>query len=239
MHLSVIIPAYNEEIRLGKTLQEVFDYLKKQEYDSEILVVDDGSTDKTAEIALALEKNIKNLHVLKIAHAGKGSAVREGMLKAKGDFRVFMDADNSTSIDQIERMWPEFEKGYEVVIGSRDMKGAVISIPQPWWRRRLGDVFNLIVQVVSGLWGIWDTQCGFKGFTERAAEDIFSRTIIDGWAFDVEVLMLASKRRHALKEIPVVWANAPNSKVNLKSMMFMFFEVLASRINMFAGNYNA
>ena len=232
MHLSVIIPAYNEEKRLPKTLKAVGGYLERQSYDSEILVVDSSSTDKTFELAQSLVSEIKNLRVMRVANKGKGYAVRQGMLRAIGDFRLFMDADNATSVDQVEKMWPEVQAGYELIIGSRDIKGAVIAVAQPWWRRRLGDVFNLIVQVCSGLFGIWDTQCGFKGFAKKTAEDIFSKALINGWAFDVELLILARKFGYKIKEIPVTWVNDPHSKVKLKGMIQMLLEVFQIRWNL-------
>ncbi|MCH8048620.1 glycosyltransferase family 2 protein [Patescibacteria group bacterium] len=232
MRLSVIIPAYNEENRLPKTLKLVNEYLQKQDYEYEILVVSDGSKDKTAEVIQDLESHIKGLRLMdnKQNH-GKGYVVRQGMLEAKGDFRLFMDADNSTSIDHVEKMWPEFEAGNEVVICSRDLKESIIPEKQAWWRIRLGDIFNLIVQVFSGLWGFWDTQCGFKGFSAKAAKDIFSKAKINRWAFDVEVLVIAKKLRYNIKEIPVTWINDAHSKVNLKGMIQMLFEILQIRIH--------
>ena len=229
--MSVIIPAYNEENRLPKTLKAVDQYLKKQDYEYEILAVNDGSKDKTAEMVRRLESQIKGLRLLdNEQNHGKGYAVRQGMLGAKGDFRVFMDADNSTSIDHIEKMWPEFEAGNDVVICSRDLKESVISTKQSWWRIRLGNIFNLMVQIFSGLWGLWDTQCGFKGFSSRGAQDIFSRARINRWAFDVEVLVIAKKLGYNMKEIPVIWVNDAHSKVNLKGMIQMLFEILQIRI---------
>jgi len=239
MFLSVIIPAYNEEKRLPKTLQSINDYLLRQPYDYEILVIDNGSTDKTPEIVKNLESQIRGLKLIEgLSGRGKGFAIRKGMLEAKGDFRIFTDADNSTSIDQIEKMWPEFKAGFDVVIGSRDIKGAIIPVPQSWWRRRLGDIFNLIVQFFSGLWGIWDTQCGFKGFSATAADELFLKSKIDGWAFDVEVLILAKKLGYQIKEIPVTWINDPESKVKFKGMVKMLLEVLEIRWNLITNKYN-
>ncbi len=238
MRLSVIIPAYNEEQRLPKTLEAVDGYLRRQSYDYEIVVVDSASIDGSIPLVKSMLSRIKNLWLLQTINRGKGHAVREGMLASYGDFRIFMDADNATSVDQVEKMWPEFEKGFEAVIGSRDVKGAVIAIAQPWWRQRLGDVFNIIVQVVSGLWGIFDTQCGFKGFSAKAAKDIFSKSVIGGWAFDVEALMLAKKMHYKIKEIPVTWMNDPRSKVNFKGMVQMLFEVLFTRFRMTIGKYD-
>jgi len=232
MRLSVIIPAYNEENRLPKTLKAVDEYLQKQDYEYEILVVSDGSKDKTAEVVQDLESHIKGLRLIdnKQNH-GKGYAVRQGMGEAKGDFRLFMDADNSTTIDHVEKMWPEFENGNEVVICSRDLKESVIPERQSWWRMRLGDIFNIIVQIFSGLWGLWDTQCGFKGFSAKAAQDIFPKAKINRWAFDVEILVLAKKLNYTIKEIPVTWINDAHSKVNLKGMITMLWEILLIKLH--------
>jgi len=238
MHLSVIIPAYNEEKRLPKTLVEIDKYLRKQDYDYEIIVVNDGSKDKTAQIVEDFKSKIANLKLIdnKINH-GKGYVIRQGMLEAKGEFRVFTDADNSTPIDQIEKMWPEFEKGYDVVIGSRDIKGAVLEPPQPWWRRFLGEVFGLLTNLIVGTWGIKDTQCGFKGFTQRATKDIFPRCKINRFAFDPEILIIAKKLGYKIKEIPIFWRNDPRSKVKFKSMIKMGFDLLKIRWNLITKKY--
>lgn len=236
--LSVIIPAYNEEKRLPRTLHSVDAYLKKQKYTYEIIVVSDGSRDDTVKIAEEMRAGVANLRVINIKeNHGKGYAVRQGIQEAKGEYRVFMDADNATTIDQVEAMWPEFEKGKEIVIGSRDVSDAVIAVPQPWWRRKLGDVFNLIVQVLSGLWGIWDTQCGFKGFSAKAVEDIFPKAVINRWAFDVELLVIAKKKGYEITEVPVIWVNDRESKVNIKGMVHMMLEVIQIRKNMWRGIY--
>ena len=238
MYLSVIIPAYNEERRLPKTLKAVYEYLSRQSYDYEILVVSDGSKDRTADVAREAGRGIPNFRVIdNEENCGKGCVVRQGLLEARGEYRIFMDADNSTSIDHFEKMRPYFEQGLEVVIGSRDIKGAKITVPQSWIRRRLGDSFNLIVQTVAGLWGIWDTQCGFKGFTAKAAQDIFSRATIDRWAFDVEALVIAKNLGYEIKQIPVTWINDPESKVKLEGMIKMLLEVIKVRLNMWRGKY--
>ena len=227
LKLSVVIPAYNEESRLPLTLRDVDAYLRKQDYEYEIIVVNDGSRDRTVEVTNALAREIANLRLIdNQKNRGKGYAVRQGMLEAKGAYRVFSDADNSTSITHMGRMWPEFEKGFEVIIGSRDIEGAVIAVRQAWWRRRLGDIFNLVVQSLTGLWGIWDTQCGFKGFSARAAREIFSCAKINRWAFDVEVLVIAKKLGYQIKEVPVTWVNDKQSKVRFSGMAKMFLEVL-------------
>jgi len=236
--LSVLVPAYNEEKRLPQTLREIDKYLKKQKYNYEIIVVSGGSTDNTVEVTKKLIPEIKNLSVLELKESlGKGFSVRQGILKAQGKYRLFTDADNSTSINQVEKMWPEFEKGFDVVIGSRDIKGAVLAVPQPLFRRILGNIFNLLTKIISGIWGIPDTQCGFKGFSERAAKDIFSLMITDRFAFDVEVLIIAKKFGYIIKEIPVTWVNDISSTVKFKSMVEMLLDIIKIRINSIKGVY--
>lgn len=239
MKLSIIIPSYNEEKRLSKTLISIDDYLKKQNYDYEILVASDGSKDNTVKIANDLKSVVKNLRVIdnKENH-GKGYVVRQGMIEAKGDYRLFSDADNSTSIDHIERMWPWLEKGYDVVIGSRDIKGSVLNPPQPWFRRVIfGNGFKIIRKIIIGLWLINDTQCGFKCFSKKAADDVFSRAKIDGFAFDAEILKLARRFNYKIKEVPITWINDLESKVKLKHVFKMFVEMLKLRKDLIIGKY--
>jgi len=256
IHLSVIIPAYNEEKRLPKTLEEIDKYLSKQNYDYEILVVNDGSKDKTAEVVRCLTPGVKHLRLIdNKENYGKGYVVRQGMLEAKGEYRIFTDADNSTSIDQIEKMWPEFstsakgyggpaeasreggEKGSDIVIGSRDVKGAVLNPPQNLIRRFVGEGFKILRKLILGLWEIEDTQCGFKCFSKRAAENIFPRCKIDKFAFDPEILILAQKMGYKIKEIPVYWKNDPESKVKFKSVIKMAIDLLKIRWNIITKKY--
>jgi len=239
IYLSVIIPAYNEEKRLPKTLREINNYLKKQIYTSEIIVVSDGSSDRTVEKVKNLMPEIENLKVLEFKERlGKGFGVKQGIFEAKGEYRIFTDADNSTSIDQVEKMWPEFEAGYDIIIGSRDIKGAVLSVPQPWIRKViLGGGFKLVRKIIIGLWEIKDTQCGFKGFKEKAAQDIFSRIFIRHFGFDPEVLVIAKKLGYKIKEIPITWVNDAQSKVKFKSMVKMLFETFKIKQNLILGKY--
>jgi len=239
MKLSIIVPSYNEERRIAKTLREINKYISLQPYDSEIIVVSDGSKDRMVEVVKGMMSEIKNLRIIdnKENH-GKGYVVRQGMLEAQGDYRLFTDADNSTSIDQVEKMWPEFDKGYDIVSGSRDIKGAILDPPQPWYRRKIGDVFNLFVQVVVGLWGIWDTQCGFKGFTKKSVEDVFPRCKIDRFAFDPEILIVAKKLGYKIKEIPVTWKNDLESKVKFKNTIKMGIDLLKIRWNLITKKYD-
>ena len=238
MRLSVVIPAYNEEKRLPNTLKDIDRYLASQNYTYEIIVVDDGSKDRTAEVVRKLTASIQNLKLVdnKI-NRGKGYVVRQGLLESKGEYRLFTDADNSTAINQIEKMWPEFEKGFDIVIGSRDVKGAILDPPQPFHRRLLGDVFRLLTQIVCGTWGIKDSQCGFKCFTKKAAVDILPRCKINRFAFDPEILVVAKKRNYRVKEIPILWKNDPESKVKFKSMVKMAIDLFKIRWNLIKGDY--
>ena len=245
--LSVVIPAYNEEKRLPLTLFDIDKYLSRQKYPSissgqanyEIIVVNDGSKDGTAKAVNDLTGQIKNLRLIdnKDNH-GKGYVTRQGMLEAKGEYRLFMDADNSTSVDQVENMWPYFEQGFDVVIGSRDAKGAVLDPPQPASRLFLGEIFGLFTSIMCGTWGIKDTQCGFKGFTRKAAENIFPKCRIDRFAFDPEILIIAKKLKYKIKEMPVHWRNDLESKVKFKSMVKMGMDLVKIRGNIIKGIYN-
>ncbi len=239
MKLSVIIPAYNEEKRAPKTISLIDEYLRRQNYDYEILLVNDGSKDKTAEIVRNLESQFSHLRLLdnKENH-GKGYVVKQGMLQAKGEYRLFTDADNSTSMDQVEKMWPWFEKGFDVVIGSRDIKGAVLDPPQPWIRKiLLGEGFKLLRKILVGLWLLQDTQCGFKCFSAKAAQDVFSNMKMDGFAFDVECLVLAKRLGYKIKEIPVRWVNDLESKVKIKSIFKMLIDIIKIRKDLISGRY--
>jgi dolichyl-phosphate beta-glucosyltransferase len=239
MRLSVIIPAYNEERRLSKTLVAIDKYLRNQEYDYEILAVNDGSRDKTVEIANSLLPKIRNLKVTGYKkNQGKGYAVRFGMLEAKGDYRLFTDADNSTTINQIEKVWPELQKGFDIVIGSRDVKGAVLDPPQPWIRKiLLGEGFKLYRKILIGLWEIEDTQCGFKCFSGEAAEKVFQKCLINRFAFDPEILVIAQKLGYRIKEIPVYWKNDLESKVKFKSIFKIALDLIKIKGNLIAKKY--
>ena len=257
MYLSVIIPAYNEEKRLPKTLGEIDKYLRTKDYDYEILVVNDGSRDGTVKVAENLtsqinpstglrvnaeqSRSIKNLKVVGYEkNQGKGFAVRFGMLEAKGDYRLFSDADNSTSIDQIEKIWPELRKGFNIVIGSRDVEGAVLDPPQLWLRQVfLGEGFKLFRKIVLNLWEVEDTQCGFKCFSKKAAEDIFPKAKISRFAFDPEILIIGKKLGYKIKEIPVYWKNDLESRVKFTSIFKMALDMFKIRLNLILKRYDS
>lgn len=240
VYLSVIIPAFNEEQRILETLQRVSDYLKDWQWRTgksfEIVVVDDGSTDSTKE---QLRRCAIDLTL--IAHQinrGKGFAVRAGMLKAGGQYRIFTDADNSTPIHELNKLLTAGEKGAPVVIGSRNLKDSRVVIRQPLARRWLGRLANWAIQVLA-LWGIKDTQCGFKCFQDKAAEDLFSSQTIDGWGFDFEILAIARRRSYQIVEVPVSWYNSKQSRVRpIRGALRTLAELLTIRWNLWRGKYD-
>jgi len=232
-YLSVIIPAYNEAKRLPLTLIDVDKHLSAVEYSYEILVVNDGSKDNTAEIVRKMTGTIKNLKLVdNDTNKGKGGVVRQGMLVAQGDVRLFMDADNSTSVDQFATMMPHFSGAggarYDVVIGSRSAKGSKLEPAEPMYRSIPGKIGNLWIQMLL-LPGLWDTQCGFKAFTEEAAGKVFALLKITGWGFDVEALVLAKKFGYTIKEIPVHWVNDPMSHVKASAYLKVLLETVKIR----------
>lgn len=238
-YLSVIIPAHNEAERLPLTLLNIDRHLSRAEYTYEILVVNDGSTDTTAEVVQKMTKAVKNLKLVdNRENKGKGGVVRQGMLLGRGKIRLFTDADNSTSIDQFNAMIPYFREGYDVVIGSRAVRGSRLMPPQPFFRRIAGKGLNLVVQALL-LPGIWDTQCGFKAFTEEAAERIFQLSRIRGWGFDVEALALAKAMGYRIKEVPVVWVNDLLSKVKASAGLQFVAENIKIRWWLWTGAYEA
>ncbi len=238
-HLSVIIPAYNEEGRLPGTLQHVLDYLSSRSFSSEVLVVDDGSIDRTAEVVLQFcggETGVRLEHHPDHANHGKGAAVKLGMLAATGAFRLFMDADNSTTVDQIEGFWPRFDKGCDVVVGSRAVAGAVVPVRQAKYREMAGRFGNWIIRACA-VPGVLDTQVGFKMFTRIGAETIFPRLTIKRWGFDIEVLTIARLHGLRISEMPIRWCNVPGSKVGMSSYLEVLSEIWHIRRNLRAGLY--
>ena len=237
-YLSVVIPAYNEVKRLPETLIDIDAKLARVKYSYEILVINDGSTDGTGEMVRRLSHIVKNLRLVdNEKNKGKGGAVKQGMLEAKGDYRLFMDADNSTTVDQFENMIPYFKEGYDIVIGSRDVKGAELHPAQPFYKRMLGNAGNIFIQALL-LPGIWDTQCGFKCFKASAAEKIFPFQKINGWGFDVEILTLSQVLGFRIKEIPVVWVNDLRSKVKLSAYVKVLTETMKVRLWLWRDMYN-
>ncbi len=239
--LSVVIPAFNEERRIRQTLEETDKYLKRQNYPYEIIVVDNGSNDKTCDVVKEYqESRIKNLIRLCLSKSigAKGSAVKLGILDyAHGDFVIFMDADNATPISEIERFWPHFDAGYDVVIGSRALDPSLVSIKQTFKRQILGKLSHLLIRFVL-LPGIHDSQTGFKGFTRAAAKEIFSSVTIPGWGFDFEVLAIARRRGYRIKEVGVVWKDRPGTHVPLKAFVESLSDLFKIRFDVWTGKYD-
>ncbi len=224
--LSVVIPAYNEESRLPATLDRIGDYLRGQDYGYEVIVVSDGSRDRTAAVAQEWRPEDFPLEVIdRKENRGKGYTVREGATRARGKYILFSDADLSTPIEEVEKFFPFFREGFEIVIGSRSLKDSDIVVRQPFHRVLMGRVFNGLVRVLA-VGGIADTQCGFKCFSRRAAEEIFPRCRIEGFSFDVEILYLARKLKLPVREVPVRWIDAPGSSVSpLRDSTLMLIDI--------------
>ena len=238
IYLSVVIPAYNEERRISATLLDIDKYLSQQNYSYEIVVVNDGSKDNTAGIVKKTQELVKNLRLIdNQENHGKGWVTKQGILEAKGEYRIYIDADNAISMDQIESFWPEL-KHCDVVIGSIELKGSKIEEHAGWHRRFLGKISKYIIRIVAGLWEIHDTQRAFKIFPAKIAQDVFSRQTIYRWGFDIEILALSKRLGYKIKELPVTWINPGESKVTLKSYLRTFWELLKIKWNLLTDKYN-
>ncbi len=247
-YLSVVIPAYNESVRLPTTLQKVVAYLEAQPYPAEVLVVDDGSTDNTVALAKEIAAEHPIVRVIENDHRGKGYTVRTGMLAGAGKFILFSDADLAVPIEETGKLLAHLQEGYDVVIGSREGQGAK-RIDEPWLRHFMGRVFNFFIHLIA-LRGFQDTQCGFKAFTREATQDLFNRVQLYGenaariteaavTGFDVEVLFLAVKLGYRVKEVPVTWIYGEETKVNpLKDSWRNLKDVIAVRWNDLSGKYS-
>lgn len=214
-HLAVIIPAYNEESRLRPTLERIGEYLSRQTYTWVVAVIDDGSTDSTAQIAHLFSGDHPEFAVIRLErNQGKGAAVRTGMLALDAALLLFSDADLATPIEEIEKLLPQVEAGADIAIGSRPLRESNLEIRQPFYREWLGRLFNKAVRLLA-VRGIADTQCGFKLFTRAAAREVFSRCKLQKFGFDFEALMIARDLGLRIAEVPIRWRHQEGSKVRL------------------------
>jgi dolichyl-phosphate beta-glucosyltransferase len=227
MKISIVIPAYNEEFRLPSTLSTIIEFTSKRSEDFELIVVDDGSRDNTVQVAKNFEGKVLVLALDR--NLGKGAAVRLGMLEAKGDYIFFSDADLSTPISELDKLLNELKNSSDIAIGSRAVDFSSIKIHQPFYREFMGKTFNQIVQLLV-VKGIKDTQCGFKGFSHDSAKNVFGKSKINGFGFDVEILYLARRMGYKIKEISVEWFNDEQSKINPITDSFkMLMEIIRIR----------
>ena len=224
-HLSLVIPAYNEERRIESTLEQVMSYLSAQPYSWEALVVNDGSTDDTASLATAWASEVEQVRVETIPHAGKGWAVRHGMLKASGEYRLMCDADLAMPIERLDAFLEQMVNGYDIVIGSRQKAGAR-RFDEPATRHAMGRVFNWSVRLLA-VRGFEDTQCGFKCFRGDAAERLFQAQRTRGLAFDVEILYMAASAGMRVLEMPIEWHHRGESKVRPHVDSFLMLRDIA------------
>ena len=234
--LSIIIPAHNEERRLPATLERVFEFLNEQAYPAEVLVVENGSTDRTYEVVASFQARHPNLCVLREPQRGKGRAVRRGMLAARGEFRFMCDADLSMPVAEIAHFLPPHRMDYDVAIGSREAPGSV-RYNEPEYRHVGGRAVNLMIRLLA-LPGLQDTQCGFKCFRAQVAEDLFARQTLTGWSFDIEMLVIARRRGYRIVEVPIPWYFNPESKLNvIQDAFLMVIDILKIHLNALRGRY--
>lgn len=231
--LSVVIPAFNEAERLPRTLDRLAAFLGGFGRGHEVLVVDDGSVDATAERARAAGATVLRNE----RNRGKGHAVRRGMLEARGQRRLMTDADLSTPIEELPRLLEKIDEGYDVVIGSRALPGSRIEIHQGWFRENMGRLYNVFVRALA-LPGLHDTQCGFKLWTAAAARDAFAAARIHGFSFDVEALYLARKRGYRIAEVPITWRNDAATRVSLGGGGAAFPDLVRIRLYDWMGRYD-
>ncbi len=235
MLFSLVIPAYNEERRITMTLDRAEAYFARQDYDSEIIVVSDGSQDTTAELVRSLYPKVRVIEYS--PNRGKGYAVKAGMLAATGEFRAFCDADGSTPIEEVDGLWKRFSAGADIVIGSRSLPESNVEVRQHPIREGMGRTFNVFVKVLLGLPYI-DTQCGFKGFTAHAAQVVFPRQRRNRFSFDAELLYIAHKHGLRVDELPVCWINSPQSRVKIvHDSLDMLRGIVRIRFSDLAGKY--
>jgi dolichyl-phosphate beta-glucosyltransferase len=239
MTYSIVIPAYNESQRVVRTLDRVLAYIAQQNWTAEVIVVNDGSRDNTAEIINGFAQRHPIVRLVENpGNRGKGYSVRNGMLHATGDIVLFSDADLSSPIEEATKLFASLAAGADVAIGSRWLRSELQTERQPLYRQLFGRIFNLLLRVFLGI-RFKDTQCGFKAFTRQAAAAVFPRQRIERWGFDAELIFLSQKLGFRVDEIPVSWAHDERSKISpLKDGLNMFLDILRVRWNDLTGKYD-
>lgn len=234
--LSVIVPAYNEERRIGPTLEKLAGYLASRPFGWEVLVVDNGSDDGTANVVESLASEVPQVRLESLPTAGKGLAVRHGMLQAVGELRFMCDADMSMPVEHLDDFLDRMAEGYDIVIGSRQTEGAR-RFGEPVVRHLMGRVFNRVVRLVA-VGGFEDTQCGFKMFRGEVADEVFPRQRATGFGFDVEVLFIAKRRGASILEMPIDWHHEPSSKISpVADSVRMVMDAVLTRWRGLTGGY--
>jgi dolichyl-phosphate beta-glucosyltransferase len=236
--LSVIIPAYNEESRIGPTVRDIVGFCRAGRRAFEVILVDDGSRDGTTAVARVLSEEFPELRVIRLAaNHGKGYAVRTGVVNAIGRLVLFADADGATPIGEIERLESALESGVDIAIGSRALRDTGVQVQAKLYRHLIGRTFHLLVEWLAD-GGVKDTQCGFKLFRSTVAQDLFSRMRMNGFSFDVEVLVMARRKGYRVAEIPVNWTHRPGSKVRLTlDSLQMAADLVRIRAHCLRGEY--
>jgi dolichyl-phosphate beta-glucosyltransferase len=236
--LSIIIPAYNEERRLPDSLRKIIDFVKNCNFEAEVIVVNDGSEDATEDVVKRFQKEAHFISLLSLEHRGKGHAVKAGMLLAQGEYLFLADSDLSMPVEEIAKFLPPHLNSYDVAIASREIGGAQ-RFNEPYFRHFIGRIFNLLVRSLA-VHGLSDTQAGFKCFRRQAARTLFSLQTIEGWGFDVEILMIAQMHGLKIVEVPINWYHNNDSRVQpLYDAFRMFMDVIRVRMNARSGKYNS
>ena len=236
--LSIVIPAYNEESRIGPTVRDIVTYCRARGRRFELILVDDGSRDATTSVGRLLSEEFPELKVIRLAaNHGKGYAVRTGVVNAIGRLILFADADGATPIEEIERLESALDSGADIAVGSRALRASGVQVHAKFYRHLMGRTFHLLVEWLAD-GGVKDTQCGFKLFRSAVAQDLFSRMRMNGFSFDVEVLVMAQRRGYRVAEVPVNWTHRPGSKVQLTlDSLRMAADLVRIRAHCLSGEY--